>query len=285
MLAGGLIIDSGFLGGWPGVFYTFGALALVWLCFWTYIVYDSPAEHPRIGQEELIYIEGSMCGQTTLKKLPTPWKQILRSKTVWAITAAQFADSWGLYTLLSYMPIYMSSVLHFNINDNSLLSALPYFCMMVVALVSSWIADQLRTKRVLSTRNTRRLMNVIGEWGPTLGLIAVSYAGCNKVLTVALLTFTVAFGGAVSAGYLVSHIDIAPNHAGSLMSFCNCIANLAGIIAPYVAGSITTDESNLASWRIVFFLAAAVYFVLNLIYLIFASGTEQTWNRQEENDK
>ncbi|CAG7832457.1 unnamed protein product [Allacma fusca] len=282
MIISGAIINADFLGGWPGVFYTFGILALVWLAAWSYLVHSKPSQHPRISQEELQYIQGSMSGQTTTKRMSTPWKQILRSRAVWAIVAAQLGNGWGLYTLLTYMPTYMSSVLHFDIKDNSLLSALPYFCMLSAALITSWVADMLRTKRIFSTTNTRRLFNCIGHWGPAVALIGAAYTGCDKVLTVVLLTVTVALSGTVGAGYQINHIDIAPNHAGTLMGFCNGISNLAGIAAPYVAGLITTDESSLASWRIVFFLASGIYFLDNLIYVIFVSGQEQPWNRPPE---
>lgn len=46
---------SGFListWGWPSVFYITGTIGLLWSMAWFYFVYDSPAEHPRITQEE-----------------------------------------------------------------------------------------------------------------------------------------------------------------------------------------------------------------------------------------
>ena len=54
---------SGYLAdyaGWEPVFYVTGACSLVWVCFWFYLVYDTPGQHPRIDQEERDYIETSL---------------------------------------------------------------------------------------------------------------------------------------------------------------------------------------------------------------------------------
>lgn len=37
-------------------------------------------------------------------------------------------------------------------------------------------------------------------------------------------------------------------------------------------------------WRIVFFVSAGVFFVGNLIFIVFGSGTIQPWNNTEENN-
>ena len=65
MLISGSIIDAEILGGWPGVFYISGIGGIIWFCAWTYFVYSKPAEHPRIGKEELAYIRSAMSGQTS----------------------------------------------------------------------------------------------------------------------------------------------------------------------------------------------------------------------------
>lgn len=53
----GLLCDSTFLGGWPAAFYVFGLVGVVWFVLWCLLVYNSPQEHPRISDEERIYIE------------------------------------------------------------------------------------------------------------------------------------------------------------------------------------------------------------------------------------
>lgn len=78
-----------------------------------------------------------------------------------------------------------------------------------------------------------------GQFGPAIALIAASYTGCNPPLTVALLTIGVGLNGGIYSGFKVNHLDISPRFAGILMSFTNCLANFAGLLAPMAAGYIT----------------------------------------------
>lgn len=78
----------------------------------------------------------------------------------------------------------------------------------------------------------------LGQFGPAIALIAASYTGCDPYLTVAILTVGVGLNGAIYSGFKVNHLDISPRFAGILMSLTNCLANLAGLLAPIVAGYV-----------------------------------------------
>ena len=43
-------------------------------------------------------------------------------------------------------------------------------------------------------------------------------------------------------------------------------------------------QEDLAHWQTVFFIAAAVYAIGNVLYCLMASGEEQPWNRVEDSD-
>lgn len=72
------------------------------------------------------------------------------------------------------------------------------------------------------------------------------------------------------------------------MAFTNCTANLAGLLAPIVAGNIIDVKPDHAHWRIVFFIASAIYVFCATFYNIFGSGQRQPWDnpsRDEENEQ
>lgn len=77
---------------------------------------------------------------------------------------------------------------------------------------------------------------ISGQYGPGICLIAASYTGCDRVLTITLLTIGVGLNGGIYSGFKINHLDITPRFAGILMSITNCSANLAGLLAPIVAG-------------------------------------------------
>lgn len=55
--------------GWESVFYVTGVVGLVWSIAWFFAVFDSPAQHPRISEEERRYIESSIGGATSHGKV------------------------------------------------------------------------------------------------------------------------------------------------------------------------------------------------------------------------
>ncbi|CAG7816241.1 unnamed protein product [Allacma fusca] len=281
-IACGYLIDWNVFGGWPSAFYVLGGLSLVWFIFWVWLMNDAPKTHPTISPEELAYIEGSIGEQCSGKHVPTPWRAILTSVPVWAILIAHVGEDYGLYTLLTELPTYMKTVLHFNIRENSWMSALPQLVRWLFSIVLTYFADYLIHKKILRVVTVRKLCNTIAHWGAGAALVGVSYLGCDPVMTVVVLTLAVGINGAVNGGCITNHVDIAANHAGILMGITNTAANTCGILAPFVAGLLTNEAATIDRWQIVFFIAAGVYVFNNLVYLLFASGSEQSWNRGED---
>jgi ACS family sodium-dependent inorganic phosphate cotransporter-like MFS transporter 5 len=85
----------------------------------------------------------------------------------------------------------------------------------------------------------------------------------------------------LSVGFKINHLDITPRFAGILMAITNCTANFAGLLAPMAAGNIIDGKPTIAQWRIVFLIAAVVYFACATFYNIFASGERQKWDNPE----
>lgn len=49
-------------GGWPSVFYVFGALGVLWFIVWVLIFYNDPQSHPFISDEEKMFLQKSIGG-------------------------------------------------------------------------------------------------------------------------------------------------------------------------------------------------------------------------------
>ncbi|GLV43230.1 picot [Carabus blaptoides fortunei] len=269
---------------WPSIFYVFGAVGAVWSVIFLIMCYEDPEKHPRIDAEEKKYILSSLWGTAGVSSPPIPWKSILCSLPFWAILIAHMGHNYGYETLMTELPTYMKQVLHFNIKDNGLWSSLPYLAMWIFSMAVSHVADwMLSTKRFTHT-TVRKLINGIGQYGPGIALIAASYTGCDPALTVAILTIGVGLNGGIYSGFKVNHLDISPRFAGILMAFTNCLANLAGLLAPLTAGNVIKGNPTQAKWRIVFIAAALVYILCCTFYTIFASGERQPWDNPDEDE-
>ncbi|XP_051157227.1 putative inorganic phosphate cotransporter isoform X3 [Leptopilina boulardi] len=278
----GLLSEYGFDGGWPSIFYVFGAVGTIWCIAFLIMVHEDPEKHPTIADDEKKYIMSALWGSAGASSPPVPWKSIVTSLPFWAILIAHMGQNYGYETLMTELPTFMKQILHFNIKSNGTVSSLPYLAMWIFSMIISHVADWLISSNKLNHTKTRKIVNAIGQYGPAFALIAASYTGCDRWLTVAILTVGVGLNGGIYSGFKVNHLDISPRFAGVLMSFTNCLANLAGLLAPITAGYIIVGQPTQAKWRIVFMLSAAIYIVCATFYLIFGSGERQAWDNPDK---
>jgi len=264
-----------------------GSLGILWSFLWFLFAYSSPEEHPYISDEELKYIQSTISSSKITNNVP--WFRILTSKATWAIAISHFCNNWGFYTLLTCLPMYLKDILQFDISKSGFLAALPYFVMWISINISGWFADKVREKSWLNTSQTRKTFNSIGLIGPAIFLVFCSLVGCNQSAAIACICAATSLNAFVYSGCNANHIDLSPKYAGILMGISHTIANIAGFIAPDVVGNLTEKNNTREQWKIVFFIAAGVYVFGALIFVLFSSGDEQEWNKDEDepliNDK
>ncbi|KAM4607677.1 sialin [Polymixia lowei] len=260
---------------WTYVFYVFGAVGLVWFVLWSFLVFNNPGTHPRISERERVYISHSL-----KKELSSvdhiPWGSILSSRPLWAIVVAHFSYNWTFYTLLTLLPTYMNKILGFSIQQNGMLSALPYIGCATVAVLGGQVADYLRETCHYRTVVVRKAFSIIGMIGPAVFLVAAGYTGCNYILAVTFLTISSSLGGLSASGFNINHLDIAPSYAGILLGITNTFATIPGMIGPVIARSLTTNNT-IAEWQTVFYISAGINLFGATFYTLLGQGTVQPW--------
>lgn len=271
----GLLCGSNFLGGWPSVFYVFGFFGCLWFIVWSLVIYETPEQHPRISRAELMWIQDGKIEKT--EKLPIPWKAILTSIPVWTLMFTHFGQNWGFYMFLTELPTYLSAILHFSIKSNGGLSALPYLLQAIVSWIVGYASDFARQKQYFTVSTIRKLCNTVGFFGPAICMIGVILAGCNGIWSMVFLTLAMGFNGCIYSGFMVTHVDMAPDFAGTLMGMSNAFATMAGFLVPKAVGALTLHHQTLARWRTAFLIAMTVYFVTGVLFIVFGSATSQKW--------
>lgn len=277
----GLLAEYGFDGGWPSIFYVFGAVGTIWSVAFLIWVFEDPSVHPTIDEREKKYINDALWGVNDVKSPPIPFKAIFKSLPFYAILIAHMGHNYGYETLMTELPTYMKQVLRFSLKTNGLLSSLPYLAMWLFSMFISVIADWMISSKRFNHTATRKIINSIGEYGPGIALIAASYTGCDRALTLAILTVGVGLNGGIYSGFKINHLDLTPRFAGFLMSITNCMANLAGLLAPIAAGNLINNKPTMGQWQIVFFIAAFVYIICASFYNLFGSGERQWWDNPD----
>ncbi|XP_012287934.1 putative inorganic phosphate cotransporter [Orussus abietinus] len=287
------ILLSGLLAanlGWAWIFYIEGLLCLIWCAGWWLMIEDSPEQQKRfITQQEKDYIANAL-GQSKSSghhkaRLPVPWRRVFTSPPFLAILIAHFCSNFGWYMLLIELPTYMNQILKFDMSSNAGLSATPFLCMWIVTMGLSKILSIMQDKQWISVTVSRKIGTLISSVVPMICLIGVSYAGCNRVLAVVLMTIGVACIGGMYCGFLANHIDIAPNFAGTLVAITNSFATIPGFLVPIFVGKLTHGNQTVEAWRIIFFVTVGLYLVEILVYTVLGTGEEQPWNNVESSDE
>ena len=179
----------------------------------------------------------------------------------------------------------MKTVQGLDIKKNGLLSALPFLLRYFGGIILCRIADYLVSRKLLSTTNVRRIFNSIALIPPAIALIMIAFATggleCDTTYVIVILCVGMFFNGAFSAGNFSSHLDLAPNFAGTLMGISNTFAGgVTGFVVPTVIGAIREldDYDIFSRWKIIFTSAAVIYLLGNTCYVLMISGEVQKWN-------
>lgn len=115
--------------------------------------------------------------------------------------------------------------------------------MYLISLAVSPISDFLINRNYISVTTGRKLFNSFGHWVPALTLIALPFMH-GSTEAVAMLTLGIGFNGFTYCGYMLNHMDLSPNFAGSLMGLTNSLANIMSILGPLAVGYILTDTTD-----------------------------------------
>ncbi|XP_044253590.1 sialin-like [Tribolium madens] len=271
--------------GWSWSFFINGGLVLLWCILWIILVADRPEVHPRISEDEKIYIMKSLGDSVKPTKGLPPYKNIFLSIPFWALIVLHFGNLWGLYFLMTAGPKFLSSVLGFNLGHTGILAALPYLARLIFGFIFGFIGDFIRQRKVLSTTVVRKGFILFSHIIPGALLLVLNLTGCDVTWSIVLLTLSLGSNGASTLTNLQNSQDLAPNYAGSLYGIANCIGSTTGFISPIIVGQITAQNNGMNEWHVIFCIGALVYIICGLVFCIFGRAEIQAWNAPKESQK
>lgn len=279
MLLSGKLAASEVLGGWPLIFYVFGAIAVVWFIFWALLTSDTPETHPFISDQEVKKIQnGRSQLDAEAERSPLPICSILCSLPVWAYVATTIGFLYLQYTLVTMLPTYLGTVLHYDIESNGLYSCLPYIGAIVTSTIAAKISDHWVKHNVLSVTMNRKIFNSIAMIGSSIVLMSVvALAQCDGQLTLILFLIAGAIRGVAESSTGPLAIDMAPQFAGTLFGITVTFGSFSGVIVPYVTGLLTNEENSTTNWSYSFYIAGCVGITSGILFMIFGSAEVQPW--------
>jgi ACS family D-galactonate transporter-like MFS transporter len=209
---------------WHWAFGVMGITGLAWSAAWLMLGREGPLTAP---------------GATHATGAPDriAYRQLLSSPTVIASWCANFGAQWGLSQALSWQGAFLIKGLGFTQGSIGLLGALPAGASVILVISAGWFSQRLLARGVSS----RMARGIFGGACVALGgaaLTIMPYAP-GIPAKIALTTIGVALPSVISviANAVVSEI-VPVAQRGALLAIGTAVSASAGLLAPYVMGSV-----------------------------------------------
>jgi ACS family glucarate transporter-like MFS transporter len=253
--------------GWRASFLASAVIGLAAGVVWYLIARDRPSEHPWVDAEEAAHIRAGLPARVEAKRVPTPWRAMLGSLDVWAISLSYFCYGYVAYIFFTWFFIYLNKVRGLDLKSSSYYGMLPFIAMAVGSPLGGVIGDWM----------TRRYGKRVGRCGIAvvgLGLAAVFIAMGTQAADARLATVVLA--GGAGALYLSASsfwsvtADLGGTSAGAVSGFMNMCNQSAGALT----ASVTPLIAGRFGWSASFLTAAGLCAVGALAWLVVDPGRE-----------
>lgn len=231
--AGGVIMA---LLGWRAMCVFFGLLTLAWLIPWARV---------RVKQRHIA---------ADAQVAPVTLRAILGRRALWGSAAAHFCNNYGLYFVITWLPLYLVAERGMSIVWMATVTAAIYGIQALSCLLGGWLSDRL----VANGRHegdVRKAMQVLANMIKAGAIVASAMVGSEAAMILWLSVAAATMGVTGSQNFAVAQLFAGPRAAGRWVGIQNFGGNWAGILGPVITGLII-DASD--SYTAAFVVAGAI---------------------------
>jgi ACS family glucarate transporter-like MFS transporter len=248
--------------GWRTSFWVCSLIGFAAGAVWFVIARDTPEEHSGVTAYELALIRSGLTQtQSNDPNALIPWRRVMQSKEVWAVTLSYFCYGYVAWIFFSWFYRYLAKVRGLDLKASAFYTMLPFLAMLVCCLLGGALNDRL----------TKWQGPRVGRCGVAAFAIAVAgiFIACGSQVQSARLASVVLAGGA-GALYLSQSsfwsvtADIAGASSGSVSGFMN----MGNQIGAALTASLTPWIAARFGWTTSFLVAAGLCVVGALSWLV-----------------
>jgi ACS family D-galactonate transporter-like MFS transporter len=233
---------------WHWAFGSLGLVGLVWCALWLVFGREGSLDNGRVEVKD--------AAQSTLR---VGYAQLLLNPTILACWAAAFGANWALSLALSWQGAYLIKGLGLAQGSIGFLGALPAGATAVAMLATGWYSQRLLSRGVSS----RLARGILGGLSVVLGGVALVILPYGTPVKIVLTTLGVALPSVI---YVISNAvigEITPAaQRGALLAIGAAVASSAGLLAPYIMGSVIESATTpLDGFNTGFFICGVIMLV------------------------
>jgi len=184
---------------------------------------------------------------------------ILRRRELWGSCLGHFCNSYAVYLVLSWLPVYLVKARGFSMTRMAQIGAGVYALSALTCIFTGWVSDHWLRIGASSNR-VRKTTLLTGFAGIAVCMSACALAG-PLASVLAMAGCGACFGIVTPALYATAQTLAGPDAAARWFGVQNFLGNFAGISAPVITG-IVVDRTGNFSFA---FLIAAVLALVGMI--------------------
>ncbi len=238
---------------WHWAFGVLGFVGLAWSVAWLALGREGP----------LAAADGAKAAARTQQRVP--YRRLLLSPTIIGCWSASFGAQWGLSLALSWLGAFFIKGLGLSQGSIGLLGALPAGLSVILVIGAGWGSQRLLARGV-SSRVARGILGgaCVALGGAAMAIMPYAPGIAAKI---ALTTIGVAVPSAI---YVIAQTvvgEITPvAQRGALLAISTAVSTSAGLLAPYVMGSVVERATTpLAGFNTGFMICGVIMLVGGLI--------------------
>lgn len=232
--------------GWRWMFFILGLLGIIWAILWYITFRDLPEHCSKVSEAERAHIQKELDSiprhTDSSETQKTTWRFMLLNRELLANNYAFFAFGYLLFFAITWLPGYLEQMYGINVKQAGWFLVLPWLTATVLLSLGGVLSDYL-WKRTHNLRLSRSYIIAICQIISAICLMPVVF---HPSLLVALISISlgVGFGMMPNAVFYTLNTDLARDRAATSLGVMNCAFALAGIIAPFLTGFLSTLTGN-----------------------------------------
>jgi MFS family permease len=243
---------------WRQVFFVFGAVGFVWAAAWFIWFRDEPAEHHAVNEAERALILNHRDSVATHSL--TGWS-VLRHPSVWALCVAYFANGYGFYFLITWLPSYLEQHRGMRAGELSLFAGLPLLLSVVADLTGGVATDAFARK--FGLRHGRVVIGVTSYAAAAVAMLGAAWIANPTVASILIAVAAAASMFTLGASWAAC-IDIGGPSSGIVSAAMNTMGQVGGILSPILLAVLV---DRFADWSLPLYVMAGLYAISSLAWL------------------
>jgi ACS family glucarate transporter-like MFS transporter len=211
--------------GWRTSFMVTAPMAFAIAAAWWWYARDNPADHPRVGRQELDLINADRPPRQAAAEDKKAWKRVLRNRDILLLAASYFCVNYVFYIFFNWFFIYLVDVRKFEILEGGFYAAAPWMVGAVAASVGGLWCDRLC--RRIGPRWGCRVPGIVGL-SLVAGLLFLGATAKNPLLAVVLLSLSFGCTQLTEGAYWAAAIFVSGKHASAATGVLNTGGNIVG---------------------------------------------------------